>query len=216
MTRFILALAASTLVIVCGVVHGFWTDRWQGRPVETADAAARVDALPMEIGDWSGEALAVKDPQAGGVAGTIERHYQNRRTGDGVSVYLVCGRPGPVSIHTPEACYGASGFVLGGKSKVAVREQGGDFWSADAVKSKAGAETRLRLYWAWNAGQGWTAPEGDPRWTFTTGRHAPVLYKLYVVRDLNGPAASAAEDPCQSFLRAMLPEMDRALHAPGS
>ena len=216
MTRFFPALAASALVLVCGGVHGFWTDRWQMRPAETTDAAARMAALPLEVGDWSGEALAVKDPQAGGVAGTLQRHYENRRTGDAVSVYMVCGRPGPVSIHTPEACYGASGFALGGKIKAAVREQRDTFWSADAVKTKAGEETRLRLYWAWNTGNGWTAPDGDPRWTFTTGSHAPVLYKLYVTRDLNGPASSATADPCQTFLQAMLPEMDRALHAPGS
>ena len=42
MTRLLTALAASVLVIACGVVHGFWTDRWQ-QPVETAAAAARMD-----------------------------------------------------------------------------------------------------------------------------------------------------------------------------
>lgn len=128
MTRLIPALTASALVIVCGVVHGFWTDRWQGQPVETADAAARMDALPLEIGDWSGAVLEVKQPRAGDVAGTIQRRYQNLRTGEEVSVYMVCGRPGPVSIHTPEVCYAASGFVVGAKSRVAVREHGGDFW----------------------------------------------------------------------------------------
>ena len=171
MTRIVTTIAATALILACGVVHGFWTDRWQA-PAETAAAAARMDALPMEVGDWVGSAVEVKNPRAGGVAGTLQRRYENHRTGEAVQVYMVCGRPGPVSIHTPEACYGASGFVLGGKSKVAVREQGGDFWSADAVKDKAGQETRLRIYWAWNDGSGWTAPEGDPRWTFTTGRHA--------------------------------------------
>ena len=77
MTRLIPALTASVLVIVCGVVHGFWTDRWQSQPAETADAAARLDALPLEIGDWSGSVLEVKQPRAGDVAGTIQRHYQN-------------------------------------------------------------------------------------------------------------------------------------------
>ena len=70
MTRFLLALAASALVIVCGVVHGYWTDRWQQQPAETAAAAARMDALPLHIDDWSGEALTVKDPRAAGVAAT--------------------------------------------------------------------------------------------------------------------------------------------------
>ena len=48
MTRFLTALVASALVIVCGAVHGFWSDRWQ-QPVETAAAAARMDALPLSL-----------------------------------------------------------------------------------------------------------------------------------------------------------------------
>lgn len=216
MKRTLVALSAAALVIVCGVVHGTWTDRWQDAPAATADAAARMGELPLEVGDWSGTVFDVKKPRAGDVAGTIERRYQNRRNGDAVSVYMVCGRPGPVSIHTPEVCYAASGFIVGTKSKAAVREQAGEFWSADAVKSKAGEETRLRIYWAWNDGKGWQAPAGDPRWTFTTGRHPPVLYKLYVLRDMQGPARAGKDDPCETFLRAFLPEMDHALFAPGS
>ena len=214
MTRVLTALVASALILACGVVHGFWSDRWQP-PVETAAAAARMDALPMEVGDWVGSVVEVKNPQAGGVAGAIERHYENRRTGDAVSVFLVCGRPGPVSIHTPEACYAANGFVVGAKSRAAARDKGGDFWSADAVKTKAAEETRLRIYWGWNDGNGWTAPD-DARWTFVAYRRSPVLFKLYVLRDLGGPAPASKDEPCQAFLRAMLPELDRTLFAPGS
>jgi hypothetical protein len=208
-------LTASLLVIACAVVHGFWTDRWQA-PVETAAAAARMDTLPMEIGDWVGSAIEVKDPRAGGVAGTLERRYENRRTGDVVSISLVCGRAGPVSIHTPEACYGASGFTVKAKSRAAAREQGGDFWTADAEKTGAAEETRLRIYWSWNDGKGWCAPNDDPRWTFVARRHSPVLYKLYVLRDLGGPVQASKEDPCQAFLKAALPELDRTLFAPGA
>ena len=75
--------------------------------------------------------------------------------------------------------------------------------------------TRLRLYWAWNDGQGWNAPD-DARWTYVAYRHSPVLYKLYVLRDLSGATPVSKEEPCQAFLQAMLPEMDRTLFAPGS
>ena len=214
MTRIFLTLAASFLVIACGVVHGYWTDRWQP-PVETAAAAARMDALPMDAGDWTGAAVEVKSPQAGGVAGTIERRYENRRTGDVVMVSLVCGRAGPVSIHTPEACYGASGYTVGTKSRSAVRERDGAFWTADAAKSSASAETSLRIYWGWNDGKGWAAPD-DARWTFVAYRRSPVLYKLYVLRDLSGPAQATKSEPCQAFLQAMLPELDRTLFNRGS
>jgi hypothetical protein len=214
MTRIITALTASALLIACGLVHGYWTDRWQP-PIAAAAAAARMDAIPMEVGDWVGSPVEVKNPQSGGVAGTLERRYENRRTGESVNVYLVCGRPGPVSIHTPEACYTAGGYVVGQKSKSAIREQGGDFWSADAVKTTASEEARLRIYWSWNDGKGWTAPS-DARWTFVANRRSPILYKLYVQRDLGGPVQASKEEPCQAFLQAMLPQLDRTLFAPGS
>jgi hypothetical protein len=214
MTRFLTALVASALVIVCGAVHGFWSDRWQ-QPVETAAAAARMDALPLEAGDWIGAPLEVKNPQTGGVAGTLYRRYENHRTGDAATVFLVCGRSGPVSIHTPEVCYAADGFVVGAKSKTPLGDNDAAFFSADAVKSKAAVETRLRIFWGWNDGKGWTAPD-DARFTYVAYRHSPVLYKLYVQRDLNGPAQASREEPCQSLLKVLLPELDRTLFAPGS
>jgi hypothetical protein len=214
MTRLLTAIVASVLVIACGVVHGFWSDRWQ-QPVETAAAAARMDALPLEAGDWIGSPMEVKNPQNGGVAGTLYRRYENHRTGDAATVFIVCGRSGPVSIHTPEVCYAADGFVVGSKSKTPVGDNDATFFSADAVKTKAAVETRLRIFWAWNDGKGWTAPD-DARFTYVAYRHSPVLYKLYVQRDLNGPAQASREEPCQSLLKVLLPELDRTLFAPGS
>jgi hypothetical protein len=215
MSRILTTTAvAAALILACGAVHGYWTDRWQS-PAEAAAAAARMDALPMEVGDWVGSAVEVKNPQANGVAGTLERRYENRRTGDAVSLFLVCGRPGPVSIHTPEACYAANGYVVGTKSRVAARDAGGDFWSSDAVKTTAAEETRLRIYWGWNDGKGWTAPD-DARWTFVAKRRSPVLFKLYVLRDHGGPAQASKDEPCQVFLHAMLPELDRTLFGPKS
>jgi hypothetical protein len=214
MTRLATALIASVLVIACGVVHGYWSDRWQP-PVETAAAAARMDALPMEIGEWIGSPLDVKNPLNGGVAGTLQRRYENHRTGDVAVVFLVCGRSGPVSIHTPDVCYAADGFTVGTKSKTPVGDNEATFFSADAVKSKAAVETKLRILWGWNDGKGWSAPD-DARLNYVAYRHSPVLYKLYVQRDLSGPAQASREEPCQSLLKVLLPELDRTLFARGS
>src|SRR5690348_6864022 len=105
MMRWIAALLGSTALVACGIVHGFWTDRWVP-PVETVRAAERLNAIPLEIGDWDGEVIEVKPGEAGkGVAGCIKRRYVNRKTSQAVSLFIVCGRPGPVSIHNPEDCY---------------------------------------------------------------------------------------------------------------
>ncbi len=90
-----------------------------------------------------------------------------------------------------------------------------EFFRADAVQPKQAEETRLRIYWAWNDGKGWSAPD-DARLSSVAYRHSPVLYKLYVQRDLNGPAQASREEPCQSLLKVLLPELDRTLFARGS
>jgi hypothetical protein len=208
MLRTLPPLLAALLIVGTGIVHGYWTDRWVPA-AEPREAADRYAMLPMTVGDWDG-----KDPEkpmqsVPGVVGSFQRHYTHRVTGVTLTVTLVCGRPGPVSIHTPDSCYTASGFDFGTRSPLAVA-QNADFWTADAVKAKASDETRLRLFWAWNAGQGWKAPD-DAR---TTYARYPVLHKLYVQRELNSLAEPVKDDPGLSFLRAFLPELNAKLFAP--
>jgi uncharacterized protein DUF3485 len=212
MTRWIVAIMASALLIACGIVHGFWTDRW-GSAAEPTAAAARLDDLPLVIGDWHGEVVSVRPNQAGeGVAGFIQRRYVRRQDGLTVAVALVCGRPGPVSIHTPDVCYGSSGYVVGARRRVAVAGGvPGEFWTADAVRTQATDEKRMRLYWGWYTGENWKASD-DPRLHFA--RH-PVVHKLYVLRELGSLSEPAQGDPCEAFLQVLLPEMQRTLFRPG-
>lgn len=207
MMRWFAASIGSIALIVCGIVHGFWTDRW-APPVETRTAAARLDTVPMELGDWFGEAIEVKEGEAGrGVAGCIKRRYVQRSTGAAVSIVLVCGRPGPVAIHTPEVCYGANGFLIGSKDRAEVGASGDNLWKADALRTSASEETRLRVYWAWNGGDGWRASP-DARRQFV---RAPVLHKLYVVRELSSLSETSRAEPCEEFLRVLLPELRKRL-----
>jgi hypothetical protein len=208
MTRWIAASIGSTALIACGIVHGFWTDRWVA-PVETTQAAERLNDLPLEVGDWEGEALQVKSNEAGvGVAGFIKRRYIHRKTGMVVSLMLVCGRPGPVSIHTPEACYGASGFRIGVKDRYDAGA-GDLLWKTDAIRDNATEETRLRLYWGWSDGTNWTAAD-EARLQFA---RRPVLHKLYVIRELSGLNESSRNEPCENFLTQLLPLLRKTLFA---
>jgi hypothetical protein len=203
MKRYLPVITASVVLIVAGLVHGFWTDRWVP-PKAANEAAERLADVPLVIGDWVGQDVKVESPQ-NEVAGCIQRCYTSGK--QTVVMFLVCGRPGPVSIHTPEACYGAGGFDVGLRKRTKVSD--GELWTADAIRTRATEETRLRLYWAWNAGEGWTAPE-DARPTFA---HRQVLHKLYVQRDLSSLGESTADDPCETFLKVLLPALDRTLFA---
>jgi hypothetical protein len=209
MKRWFAALIGSIALIVCGIVHGYWTDRWSP-PVETAQAAQRLDSIPLELGEWGGEASEVKQGEAGaGVAGFIKRRYVHRKTGATVSVFLVCGRPGPVSIHTPDICYGASGFTVNNRARYEC-SSGDSMWKTDVIRTNATEEMRMRVYWAWSDGAKWMAAD-DPRLQFA---RRPVLHKLYVLRELAGTNESYRAEPCEEFLQAMLPVLERTLFAP--
>jgi hypothetical protein len=206
MTRWIAALISSVALVVCGIVHGFWTDRWTP-PVEVTRAAERLNDIPLDLGEWEGEVVKVKPEDAGiGVAGFLKRQYVHRKTGTVVTLMLVCGRPGPVSIHTPEACYSASGFQLGLKNNYETVE-GDRLWKTDAIRNSATEETRLRLYWGWSDGTTWNAAD-EARFQFA---RCPVLHKLYVVRELNGLNESSRNEPCEDFLTQLLPVLRKTL-----
>lgn len=209
MMRTIPVVLGIVAMIACGVVHGYWTDRWVPAK-EPEEAAARLNDLPLSLGEWDGQVIDAKPSStAGPIAGMIQRRYVNRSTGDTVLVALVCGRPGPVSIHTPDVCYGASGYNVGPRLCKSL-PGGAEFWTADAVKTQGAEESQLRMYWGWNAGSGWKAAE-DARQTFP---RVPVLFKLYVIRDLTG-AKDTENEPCQRFMQVLLPALERALY-PGN
>ncbi len=214
MLRWLFAVTASIAFLATGLVHGYWTDRWTVNE-ETRAAAERLDTIPLHVGDWDGEEIEVKPGQAApGVAGCIQRRYVNRNLGVTVVVALVNGRPGPVATHTPEVCYGASGYQVGARKPVRLdrHETSAQFWTSDATRTRVTEVTKIRIYWGWNGGQGWVA-SADARNEFPRYRY-PILHKLYVIRDLNDTSTSLSgkEEPCEAFLQALLPELEKALY----
>jgi hypothetical protein len=207
MTKWLAAATASVALVASGLVHGFWTDRWRPSP-DVAAAAAALDALPVDLGAWKGQVVELKPGQAGpGVAGCIQRRYENRRNGTTVVVALVCGRPGPVSIHTPDACYGASGYEVGRSEKVHLPGRYGALWKTDATRKTATDEVHIRILYGWHTAAGWHAP-ANARQSFAREK---VLHKLYLVRELGGSHESGKEEPCEDLLRVLLPELDRTV-----
>src|SRR5207249_1784629 len=125
------------VVIPCGLLYGLWTDRWVVSD-EPGASAAKLAGLPLAVGGWEGEALALDagGRSPAGVAGHLSRRYRNRLNGGAVSVLLVCGRPGPVSVHTPDVCYGGAGYDLAGpparyEVPAGAASPPAAFWTAD-------------------------------------------------------------------------------------
>jgi hypothetical protein len=208
MMRLVPVATVVLLVIACGVVHGLWTDRWAPR-LDPATVTARFDVLPVTIGDWESEALGVSPREIQGLTGYLARRYVNRRTGDTVTIALMSGPPRIVSIHTPDVCYAASGFEVAPPSKFEPPQtaEPAEFWTCEMVRTRAAEQTRLRIFYAWNASGTWVAAE-NPRVAFA---RSSVLYKLYLIRDLPVTTAPLASDPCLDFFERLGPELRKCL-----
>lgn len=210
-------LVASAVLLLLGtaVVHGLWTDRWgDARDLETA--LARMDDAPLSAGPWAGKEQPLEPEQVEqaarvGIARTLRRQYIRTPGNDSASVILMGGRFGPLSVHTPDICYGGAGYVMAGKPIrcEVIRADGATavFWTARFHKPRTAESPPLRIFWGWNAGSGWTAPD-NPRFAF---RRKPVLFKLYAAREMTSLSEPLNLDPSLPFLGSWLPALDATL-----
>jgi hypothetical protein len=208
MRRELTLTLIALLVLICtGVVHALWTDRW-GPPSGRDEAAARMARLPVRLGDWNGEWVESdpeKFPQEVYGVG-VEGRFVNSASGNVVTLYLSVGRPGPLTVHTPDLCYGGGGFVrVGSEGRYATGEA--EFTHAVFSKADGPVPQHVRALWSWNAGDGWKAHK-SPRLALARYR---LIYKLYALRTILSPSEPLDEDPLVGFLDLLLPELDRTL-----
>jgi hypothetical protein len=205
-------LVGLALVGAMGVVHGLYSDRW-GPSAQLERAVAGLGRVPAQFGDWVGADVAL-DPaviKAAGIERGVFRRYQDSRTGEAVSVLLVCGRGGPISVHTPDVCYEGAGYrQLATEQK---RELGGDGDRTDSFNAarfgKPGiVPTQMEIYWGWSLdGVTWQVPE-SPRRTLAPAR---ALYKMYVVREYAPGSEAERAKTCEIFLKEFIPQLRQAL-----
>jgi hypothetical protein len=211
MGRYLPAALAVLAVLITGVVHGLWTDRWT---MSEAATTTRLEQLPLTLGDWKGHDMELDKRFLGPVTGCLYRRYVNQRSGVSVSLTLVSGRPGPVAIHTPDVCYVASGFQTALTEKfippLDPAVPAAEFMMAQFVKNKSAEQTNLRVFWSWNAGGRWVVSD-TPRFAFAPH---PVLYKLHLVRELAVASEPLDDDPCVQLLQLLLPELQKTVLSP--
>jgi hypothetical protein len=210
MARILPTLAALPLVIAFGVADGLWSDRWGPSP-DLDQAVHRLEAVPLDVGNWQGQAKTVPARQlaAAGIKGYLYRVYQNRRTGAVLEVFLVCGKHGPIAVHTPDVCYEGAGYNR--DSDITHRAVAGpvpaEFWSARFRPTEGALTAPKRISWAWTATGEWQAPQ-SPRVAFA---RSAALYKLYVIYNLPRLEEPAGQDPTADFLAQFLPVVNQCL-----
>jgi Protein of unknown function (DUF3485) len=216
MLRVLPLMVCFAAVLVSGLLHGLWTFRWQpSRALE--EAVQRVPEVPLVIGDWHGEELPT-DPAVyaqAGAQGYWMRRYRHQATKEIVSVILMCGPGGRMSVHTPDICYQGAGFQMIGSQKAVTiplkdTAHTAEFWTGHFAKGTTTGAGQLHLYWAWSFAGDWQAPE-HPRFTF---RGQPVLYKLYVINSWVPRQGSQEQAPGVTFLQQLVPVLQKTLFTP--
>lgn len=205
MKTAIVLLIGCGMLVAAGYVHGLWTDRWNDGS-DLAQAAARLERMPLKVGEWTGKRVEHESDARAGLAGSVTYQFTSAKTGKSVTVFLACGRSGPVSVHTPEVCYAGSGFDVEKPARFASTRpglEGHGFFTSRLVRKRSSEQTTQRIFWAWNAGQTWEAPD-YPRMTFA---RTPVLFKMYVIRELTGTSESPENDPCVELMEALIPAL---------
>jgi hypothetical protein len=171
--------------------------------------------VPLSLGsDWDVEEdrkLSEREGALAEIDGYLSRRYVHRRTGRIVSVLLLCGKPGPMSVHTPEMCYAGAGYdeIGSAKAYTAPTDSSCRFQVHDFRKNNVATPTLLRIFLSWGQRGEWSVPV-NPRLAFA-GK--PYLYKLYVVREMAKADESLEEDPASELIRNLIPQLNEKLFA---
>jgi EpsI family protein len=216
MSRYLLLLVVGAILLVDGYVYGLWAGRWHITN-ELAEAVASLDRVPLKVGDWQGTPLELEPRavQRAEFSGYLLRRYENQRTGAAVKVLVACGRPGPLSLHTPEICYPGAGLrmLAGEAARQTLDARFGpipaEIMKATFARENATSPEQQRVVWSWHGKSGWTAPN-NPRWEFAG---QPVLYKMYVTQEFFPRNEETDAEGCLQFLGEFLPELDKVIVA---
>ncbi len=225
MSRY-LPIALGILVIVGLTIPQIrMTDRFGETNISAEQKAKLLDNVPRKIGDWVGEDMAVDRTvaQTAGAQGAISRQYRNIRTGEKVDLWLIVGHARPISVHTPDICYRASGFEMRAveNSLYPMDFEGvgnAPFWTNTFIKNDTLAGRRLvRVFWSWynphDKGHDgkvvWEAPT-NARMYFGNTR---ALYKMYFTSEMRDASETTEQSSCLRFAREFLPVVNNALAA---
>ena len=183
-------------------------------PAAVIAAAVRLNTIPEQIGAWtsSAEEIDERERRMAEIVGSVRRTYRNSENGYVVSLTILCGAAGPMSVHPPTACFEGVGYELSSGPSVVTFADADDTQSAlnRATFRLPGSQMSdvVRVFWGWSDDGKWTAP-ANPRLAF---RGQPYLFKLYVV-DRSLPRTDDVRQS-EAFLEEALPEIRRELQQP--
>ena len=197
-TLLLIVLCVS-LTVLSGVLRGMVDQRW-GMGEAANEAAVRVEALPDQLGKWKAVHVDELDEEATKMlrcVGSTVRNYVHEDTQESVSLVFMVGPAGPLAIHTPDVCYGSANFTTAEqRQQRMLKDVNGDEhpFSVITFEENKMGKRLLRVYYAWNKGGEWAAPD-TPRTSFAG---VPMLYKLQLATNSIDGATNV--DAAEKFL----------------
>lgn len=203
---------ALPIVVASAIWQGGKTERW-GKFPELDVCAARIDKIPLQIGDdWKGKLGPKMDENIrkyAGAVGDTQIVYTNTVTHKDVRLLVVCGRLQDVWNHRPDRCYPAHGY----KQETDPREQkvtdaeNAPSMFLTSIYALESNQSRVRVYWGWSSNGKWVAPD-DLRQDFM--RTDPI-FKIQVEAGVAQDDEPADRGPAVDFIKVALPELNRVL-----
>jgi hypothetical protein len=171
-----------------------------------------LDTIPLTLGPWKGEKTELDPMIARGTGAdkVVTRRYVNASTGATVEVILLYGPAVGMYVHIPEVCYPAAGFT--GPADAAFREIVSGPYTAlfrSLVYAKGeGAQAEMtEVYYSWRREKNWTPVIGTQK----EFERIPSMYKVQLARRVTGRERRDVGNPCEAFLRELLPQFERRL-----
>ena len=236
--QYVFYALAVVIILVGALYEGTRTSRWSDPQDPILDSfAAGIHDIPVDLGYWTGdtrterrEMEALIAEEAGAVA-TLTRSYMATSMEKGVTVNIICGLSRKVAIHTPDACYRGSGYVMEGEIETVripyldaallkkLQQSDKEVDSSQATKEATfytavfvhegqdGYIDRQRVFWAWKGYEtDWLAPSiPRNRWSPTDP-----LCKLYL-STVEKPGDELNENPVYDFGKVLFPVLDKLL-----
>jgi len=214
--RLAVPITVFATLLALGIFHGVWNDR-RDKANDPAVVSAKLQRTPLTVADWDGqdESATLPETPPGMIGPTAVRRYVNRKNGDVLVVYLTAGQPGPLLVnHLPTDCYPGIGYNLAsGPTRFAVPLDAGsaEFNVGQFNKMDGPAPSYLRVFWSFSGSGSWQVPN-SARLAFA--RYS-TLYKMYVIHNLQNPNEPLDADPANRFIKAFVPELQKALFSEG-
>ena len=212
MQKTMVLAAALVGLLATGVLHGRITNRWAYS--DTLQAAVdKLPQLPLLADSWEGTLLQQNTDRTAtrGMGSFVSARFVNRVQGDVVFVTLVCGRPGPLSLHPPTICLPAHGHdQKRPETRLRIPLEAGlgtsEFATAEFLK-KGLVPEHVHFYWSYSFNGQWSVPQ-NPRISLA---RQPAVYKVYIFHQSPQADDPLEENPCLPFLRSYMPELQKVL-----